>query len=198
MNLQVIPAGSTSETTDEIRAAQQLMKQDHRRALSELNELFRKGHPPDSPLDGPYDGKLVAVDILPGITQFVEWLSALWMPWKGKHLLKEDAKGDNIFGQNSRLILRLLFPLYRGFIENDKETFRAFVFTTSIDVGRADPDRKVLKIDYNSSFNPALTIRRILDEVVQVGEGTYLGKIHLRWWRGTWKMIGYFSLQAKK
>ena len=70
--------------------------------------------------------------------------------------------------------MRVLFPFYRGVIENDKDTFRAFAFKTSIDAGRVNPDRKVLKIDYNSPENPAFSIRRILDEVVQVKEGIYL------------------------
>jgi len=191
-------SSSLAEITNDIRAAQQLVKQDRRQGLAALNQLFRAGRPPEPPLDGPYNGELVAVDLAPGMTQLVEWLTSFWMPWKGKYLFKGDSKGDNILARGSRPILRVLFPFYRDFIEHDKGTFRAFVFTTSIDAGRADPDRKVLKIDYNSPFNPALTIRRILDEVVQVGDGVYLGKIHFRWWWGTWKMIGYFSLHTKK
>jgi hypothetical protein len=185
------------EITGKVCTAQQLIKQDHRQGLAALNELFRAGQAPNPPMDGPYEGKLVAVDIAPGITQVVEWLTTFWMPWKGKCLVKEDSKGDNIFGRKSRPILRVLYPFYPGFVDNDEETFRAFVFMTSIVAGRVDPDRKVLRIDYNTPFNPALTIRRILDEVVQVEEGTYLGKIHFKWWWGRWKMIGYFSLHKK-
>jgi hypothetical protein len=198
MNNAVETNSNSVEITDDIRAAQKLMKQDRRQGLAALNDLFRAGQPPEPPLNGPYNGELVAVDIAPGVTQFVEWLTSFWMPWKGKYLIREDAKGDNIFDQKSRLLMRILFPFYRGIIENDKETFRAFVFKTSIDAGRVDPDRKVFRIDYNSPDNPALTIRRILDEVVQVKDGVYLGKIHFKWWWGAWQMIGYFSLRMKK
>ena len=44
----------------------------------------------------------------------------------------------------------------------------------------------------------ALTIRRIVDELVQVDESVYLGKIHFRWWWGPWQMIGYFSLRPRR
>lgn len=188
---------TTAEKTDQIRAAQKLVKQNRRQGLAALNDIFRAGKPPEPPLDGPYDGELVAIDIAPGITQFANWLTSVLMPWKGKYLIKEDAKGDNIGDQKLRWMMRVLFPFYRGIIENDKETFRAFAFKTSIDAGRVDPDRKVFKIDYNSAENPAFSIRRILDEVVQVKDGIYLGKIHFKWWWGTWQMIGYFSLRTK-
>jgi hypothetical protein len=35
-----------------------------------------------------------------------------------------------------------------------------------------------------------------LDELVQVEEGFYLGKAHLKWWWGKWQMVAYFSLRA--
>jgi hypothetical protein len=188
---------TTAETTDQIRAAQKLVKQDRRRGLAALNGIFRAGKPPEPPLDGPYDGELLAVDIAPGVTQFVAWVTSFWMPWKGKQFSAGDSQGDNLFGRKSRLFFRLMFPFYWGVNEDRPEAFRAFVFKTSIGAGKEDPDRQVLKIDYESPNNPALTIRRIFDEVVQVGEGLYLGKIHFKWWWGSWKMIGYFMLRAR-
>lgn len=190
-------AGAPGEMADRIRAAQVLLKRNRAQGLAALNDLFRTGHPPEPLLDGPHEGELVAVDIAPGITQAVEFLTSLWMPWKGKYFLRADFRGDNIFAKKWRLLLRLLFPLYKGIIENDAETVRAFVFKTSIAPGKVDPDRQVLKIDYDLPENPALTIRRILDEVVQVNHRVYLGKIHFKWWWGKWQMIGYFSLRAK-
>ena len=32
------------------------------------------------------------------------------------------------------------------------------------------------------------------DWLVQVGEGTYLGKAHVNWWWGRWQRVGFFSL----
>ncbi|MGH8613198.1 MAG: hypothetical protein ACREYF_14555 [Gammaproteobacteria bacterium] len=188
--------GSVS-ATDRIRTAQALYKQDRQQGLAALNELFRAGHPPQPPLDGPYHGELVAVEIAPGVTQFVEGLARLWMPWKGKYVMAANSQGDNIFGRGNRLIFRVLFPFYRSYIEYEPEAFRAFLFQTSITAGQVDPDRSVFKIDYDSPANPTLTIRPLIDELVQVDEGIYLGKVHFKWWWGRRQMIGYFALRAR-
>ncbi|MGH2538268.1 MAG: hypothetical protein ACRDHL_12805 [Candidatus Promineifilaceae bacterium] len=45
----------------------------------------------------------------------------------------------------------------------------------------------MLKIDYNLAANPRLTIRRVLDELVQVGAGLYLGKAHVQSWSSRWQ-----------
>jgi hypothetical protein len=52
----------------------------------------------------------------------------------------------------------------------------------------------VLKIDYDLPQNPAFSIRRVLDELVQVADGVYLGKAHVKWWWGAWQPVAYFSL----
>jgi hypothetical protein len=61
--------------------------------------------------------------------------------------------------------------------------------------GALDPDLEVLKIDYDFEANPGLLIRRILDELVQVGRGVYLGKVLFRL-GGRFHPIGFFSLEA--
>ena len=58
----------------------------------------------------------------------------------------------------------------------------------------ADPDRSVLKIDYDLEENPSLTVRRVLDELVQIDDNLYLGKAHVRWWWNRWQTVAYFSL----
>jgi hypothetical protein len=63
-----------------------------------------------------------------------------------------------------------------------------------VGVGGLDPDVRVLKIDYDFDENPAL-IRRILDEVVQIAPGRYLGKVLFRV-GGRHRRIGFFSLSA--
>jgi hypothetical protein len=187
----------TAESADQIGGAKALVGRDRAAGLAALNRLFREGRVPDPPPDGPYRGELVAVDIAPGLSQVVEWLASLWMPWKGKFLIQAQGKGDNIFGRGSRLAMRILFPFYRGMMDYEAETFRAFVFETSVAAGMVDRDRQVFRIDYDRRDNPALSIRRIIDEIVQVGEGTYLGKIHFKWWWGRWGMIGYFALRRR-
>ena len=73
-------------------------------------------------------------------------------------------------------------------------TYRGFVFHTYVAPGLADPDRSVLKIDYNLEENPSLTVRRVLDELVQIDDNLYLGKAHVRWWWNAWQTVAYFSL----
>lgn len=182
---------------DKIREAQEQYKKDRRGGLNALNQVFRRGTPPQPALDGPYAGELVAVDIAPGISQLVEIITRYWMPWKGKYLVKSEQRGDNIFTRRSRLPFRLVFPFYRGVIDEPPDHFRAFTFRTYVAAGRVDPDRQVLKIDYDNSSNPALSIRRILDELVQVEDGVYLGKVHFKWWWGKWQLIAYFSLRGQ-
>ena len=53
-----------------------------------------------------------------------------------------------------------------------------YPFRTLVGPGLADPI-PVMKIDYDIDGNPAW-LRGILDEIVQVAPGHYLGRIHLR------------------
>lgn len=183
------------EASDPIREARARVHENRKQGLAELNRLFREGRIPNPPLDGPYHGELVALDIAPVVTQLLEWLASLWMPWKGKYLIESETRGDNIFATGSRWAIRLMFPFYRGITNYEHAAFRAFVFDTSVQQGKVDPDRQVFRIDYDRKDNPALSIRRIVDEVVQVADGLYLGKIHFRWWWGSWGMLGYFALR---
>lgn len=180
----------------QIRAAQWLILQDRKQGLASLNEIFRAGKKPlVNALDGHYDGELIALDVAPVVSKSVEILARYWMPWKGKYLNKKDKKGDNIFGEKNRWLLKVMFPFYKNFTDYTAETFRTFVFQTSSGKGQVDEDRQVFKIDYAIQENPALTIRRILDEIVQVDDHLFLGKIHFKLWWGRWKMMGYFLLR---
>ncbi len=178
---------------DKIRAAQLLYKKDRNQGWAALNTIFRSGKPPEPAVNGPYRGELIAVNIAPGATWAVEFLTSLWMPWLGKRMFRDEARGDNIFSNKSRLILRILYPFYKTITAIDADTFSAFVFKTRVDTGIEDTDLKVFKIDYDSPENPKLTIRPIVDELLQVDENVYLGKVHFKWF-GSWKMIAYFML----
>jgi hypothetical protein len=52
-------------------------------------------------------------------------------------------------------------------------------------------------LDYNLEGNPRLSVRRVLDELVQVDTAYYLGKAHLKWWWGGRQLVAYFSLAKK-
>jgi hypothetical protein len=178
----------------EVRAAQTIFKQDRAQGLGALNTLFRSGRAPEPSLNGRYAGELIALDIVPGLTQFYEWLTTRWMPWLGKTFNAAQGSGDNIFTRDSYALTRFFNPFYRGIVADGTKMYRAFAFRTYVAPGLADPDRMVLKIDYDLDTNPSLTIRRVLDELVQLGEHLYLGKAHVRWWVGGWQMVAYFSL----
>jgi hypothetical protein len=66
---------------------------------------------------------------------------------------------------------------------------------TRLGAGRVDRDRQVLKIDYDIQGNPGQSVRRVLDELVQVGHDFYLGKAHLQWWWGRWQQVAFFTLE---
>lgn len=178
----------------ELETAQRLVSRDRRRALAMLNDLFRSGSLPESPLDGRYRGKLTALDIAPRFTQLFDLIAASWMPWLGKTFDAGKQSGDNIFTRDSYSVARVFNPLYRGFTLEGADTYRGFAFRTYTAPGLMDPDRNVFKIDYDLDENPALTVRRVLDELVQVERGTYLGKAHLHWWWGSWQTVAYFVL----
>jgi hypothetical protein len=72
------------------------------------------------------------------------------------------------------------------------DRLEAFPFRTGLSGGELDPGVNVMKIDYDFEANPAL-IRHILDELVQIAPGRYLGKVLFRS-GGRYRRIGFFSL----
>jgi hypothetical protein len=130
---------------------------------------------------GPFDGA-------------VRRIADLWMPWQGKALNAGASTGVNRFVPRAKFPLRIVFPGYSPELMTD-QWIEAFPFRNRIDPGAIDPQVQVLKIDYDFEANPAL-IRRILDEVVQVGSGLYLGKVLFRF-QGAFQPIGFFSLSSR-
>ncbi|HLO33671.1 MAG TPA: hypothetical protein VK249_31275 [Anaerolineales bacterium] len=178
----------------ELQAAQQLFKHDRAHGLAELNRLFRNAIIPEPALDGRYAGELVAIDIAPGLTQLFQRLLSSWMPWLGKTFNALQRSGENLFTQDSYPLARFFNPFYGGFVTDGPDRYRGFAFRTYTAPGLADPDRQVLKIDYDLKDNPSLTVRRVLDELVQVDDNLYLGKAHVHWWWGGWQTVAYFTL----
>jgi hypothetical protein len=178
----------------ELAAARALLKSDRTQGLVALNNLFRLGSVPEPALSGRYSGELIALDLAAGFTRFFQSLANAWMPWLGKTFDPARQSGDNIFRQDSYRLTRLFNPFYRNFVVDKPGTYRGFAFRTYIDSGLFDADRSVLKIDYDLRENPALTVRRVLDELVQLDVHVYLGKAHVRWWWGNWQTVAYFTL----
>jgi len=127
---------STEENTgqsaqNELQAAQALFGRQRAQGLAALNALFRSGTVPEPPLNGRYAGKLVAIDIAPGLTQLFQALLNPWMPWLGKTFNNAHQTGDNIFTRDSFLLARFFNPFYRGFVADEPGTYRGFVFPRS-------------------------------------------------------------------
>lgn len=98
--------------------------------------------------------------------------------WRGKKFDHDAETGVNIFRNDFG-------------IEEERYPFRTY-----IDKGLQDKDLQVIKLDYNVSKNPYY-LRWVLDEIVEVGDNKYLGKVHLRIIPGFPFTLGYFTLQKE-
>ncbi len=148
---------------------------------SHYQEKFSKGHAPDSPPQGFYQG-----------TAHV--LFDKQTPWLGKSFDSPNQLGFNIFTPSGASLLKVMTPLYKRFGKNNDGNTDAYYFKTRTDKGLKDQDLNVIKLDYDSKGNPVL-IRIILDEIVEIAPDQFLGKIHLKVFPRIYSTIGYFSLK---
>jgi hypothetical protein len=179
-----------------IEAAQYDCVRDPIRGLTQLSKMFREGVFPREPLHGPTNGQMIAANIAPLVTPPVVQLITKTKPWLGKTFDAENASGENILTPGFVSLSRVLFPGYRGFRQANEHSFYGFSFRTYSGDGLQDPDRRVLKIDYDSPENPPM-MRRILDELVQIDDNYYLGKAHLRLSLTKWHLLFIFALQRR-
>ncbi len=161
-------------------------------ARDTLNRIFRLGTPPKPPLDGPMRGILVTPTLPRPFDLGLRALASAWLPWRGKRFDAATGRGDNLLDPSAAWPARIMWPSYRP--EPLGDGYAAFRFRTYVSPGSVDPDVETLKIDYDSDENPGLLIRDILDEVVQIVRGAYLGKALLRR-RGEWRLAAYFALE---
>ena len=180
-------------TETELAAARRALRRDRARGLVLLEDLFAAGQPPNPPLDGRSEGELVVLDLAPVATQVLTALTSVWLPWQGKTFDAALSRGDNIFAAGSKPAARIFNPGYRHFLDDGPDSYRAFAFHTYEAGARGYPSHTVLKIDYDLPENPRATIRRVLDELVQIDDGLFLGKAHVRWWSGRWQRIAFFN-----
>lgn len=161
-------------------------------ALAELDEIFRSGRAPDPLPEGMLRGRFITTSIWGPADSFTRRMARLWMPWLGKSFDPASMRGVNVLTASARGPMRVLWPSYEPEAESG-DRLEAFPFRNRIAPGEVDPGVDVLKIDYNFDANPDLIIRRILDELVEVDDGFYLGKILFRR-KGSWAPIGFFTL----
>ena len=179
---------------ENLRAARSTLRWDRPTAFAALGRLFRSGRLPEHTPEGEYSGELFAFQVFPGLDWLADRLNATWRPWRGKRFNPDQNAGENLFSRSSLFATRLVWPFYQSYEIEGPEIYNAFPFHTWIGPGKADPDREVLKIDYDLPENPKWIVRQVLDELVQLDPGLYLGKAYFRWPTGQWQTIAYFSL----
>ena len=106
--------------------------------------------------------------------------------WVGKKFYAESSTGINVFREKKQ-------PAAAKSSSVAKEKYP---FKTSVGTGLFDPNLFVLKIDYNVKENP-FWVRWVLDEIVEVAPGDYLGKVHLRVIPGFPFSVLYFELKKQ-
>ena len=183
-------------SADELRRIAEEARRRPDEAHRELERLFLRGAPPDPPLHGEARGILLT-PVLPAPAEagLRAFLSA-WMPWQGKRFDAGAASGDNLLAPGFRLPAKLLWPSLR-LEPAGPGRLAGFPFRTSAGPGELDPDREVLKLDYDVAGNPRLLVRSVLDELVQVAPGVHLGKMLVRPpGRRTPRVTGYFALES--
>lgn len=192
------PAAAQAATWAWFAEAGSRIGSDREAALDELGELFRLGTPSVG-IDGPTEGTLIGFTLHPAFDRALAAVTALWLPWAGKRFHASEERGDNLLLGSARWPSKLLWPLYGTRSFEDKRV--AFDFETRVEAGAVDPDREVLVIDYAPvDANPALIIKRIRDELVEIVPGTHLGKMLWRNGSGdgaTYTLAAYFALKTK-
>ena len=161
------------------------------RALDELDGMFAAGEAPDPAPEGFLPGRPLAASPSSALDAAARRAGRLYMPWRGKELRAGDG-GVNVFATSARVLLKLVWPSY----EPERilaDRIEAFPFRTWVGESALGGVR-VLKIDYDIDANPSFVVRRGLDEIVQVDDGLYLGRAHLRS-GGSVRPLGFFALE---
>ncbi len=154
--------------------------------------LFRTGTVPDPVPDGFLPGDLEMTTTRGPIDAYVRFATGIWMPWLGKRFDASTSTGVNRMVPGARLPLRALWPRHEPRAADG--TLEVFPFRTRVEPGALDPETTVLVIDYDFEANPSFIIRRIRDELVQIDDGFYLGKVLMRV-GPRHHAVGFFSLR---
>jgi hypothetical protein len=162
--------------------------------LGELESLFAAGSAPTT-LDGPLDGRLLAFTVGHGLDRLFEMIADAWMPWKGKVFDAAARRGRNLFTSAVRPMLRMTIPAH-PVLGAGPGRCTAFPFLTSVGGSAVLPGVEVLRIDYRDvPENPRWPVRRTLDELVDIGDGRYLGQALLEW-HGRLRRAAWFELTS--
>lgn len=169
-----------------------LLRLERPAGLAALESVFAAGQPPTS-LRGPMRGRFLASTIGHHVDPAFEALTSLWLPWKGKTFDPEAEQGHNLFTAGARRMMRVTLPKYATI--DEPGGCGAFRFLTSIGPSAFTPGVDVLRIDYRDvPENPSWPVRKILDELVMIEDGRYLGQALIEF-RGSLRRAAWFSLE---
>ena len=170
-----------------------LLRLERSAGLAALESEFAHGGVPIA-LRGPLRGRFLASTLGHGFDPPFEALTAVWLPWKGKTFEPDAEQGRNLFSPGTRRLMRVTLPKYRTTTDRSGACC-AFRFITSTGPSAFSPGVDVLRIDYRDvPENPSWPIRRILDELVMIEDGLYLGQALMEF-RGTLRRAAWFSLE---
>ncbi len=96
--------------------------------------------------------------------------------WQGKTFQANSGTGSNVFGSTST--------------NTEKYSFKTYV-----EKGSQDPSLETFKIDYDNGKN-SWWLSPLLDEIVEVAPGQYIGKMSYRIIPGSPFALGYFKLES--
>jgi hypothetical protein len=162
-------------------------------ALERLDELFESASVPDPAPDGFLSGSLLALSMSGILDSVGRRLAQQRMPWLGKAFDRSEARGINVLAGWARPWMRVMWPSYVPEREL-ADRLEAFAFRTWVGPSASGSGVSVLKIDYGREPNPRL-VRSVLDELVQLEDGVYLGKALMRA-GSSFRQVGYFRLRA--
>jgi hypothetical protein len=171
-----------------------MLRLDRPRGLNELEACFAGGKAAEG-LVGFRRGRLLATTWGYGLDGVLEGLARLWLPWRGKEFSRLSAEGVNLFTPGGRRAIRVIFPRYVGLADGE-EGASGFRFATSIGPSATDPGLTVLRLDYRSVEENPATVRRVLDELVQIDHGLFLGQALFRRGGGL-DRVAWFALEAE-
>ncbi len=123
-----------------------------------------------------------------------EALTAVWLPWKGKTFDADAAEGRNLFTSGARRLMRVTLPTYQTIDEPGGDAVRSGSSPRS-GPSAFTPGVEVLRIDYRDvPENPSWPVRKILDELVMIEDGRYLGQALIEF-RGSLRRAAWFCLE---
>lgn len=164
------------------------------KALDRLDELFESASVPDPAPNGFLEGRPLALSISGFLDSAGRRIAAeRRMPWLGKAFDSGAARGVNVLAAWARPWMRVIWPSYVPEREL-ADRLEAFSFRTWVGPSAVGSGVTVLKIDYGREPNPRL-VRSVLDELVALEDGVYLGKALIRA-RSGFRQVGYFRLRV--